>query len=412
MNADAPRRRAERSTSGRILYDIAHLLGNPDTQPDRVSGALDLLRDLIPYEGCALLLEPPGGETHVVFRGTAEERREPLAAAAAALFRLLGRRAASTPSLADPEPTPPPYASYLAVPLVGRELMGLLVVGAERPDAYHDDDVTLLSVVASQLAAHIAETRLRARNERLVEEARAASAAKDRLLATVSHELRGPLNAILGWCAVLRLRLADDPALVRALDTIERSAHQQARLVEELVDLSRIETGGLRLEAAAVRLDELLERVLDGIRPSAQAKGVDVAFRCEGEGVVVHADADRLEQAFRNIVGNAVKFTPRAGRIEVVVEGSGAEARVHVTDTGIGIRPELLPHVFEAFLQGRRTASAEPGGLGLGLAIVKRLIDVHHGTVEARSEGAGRGATFTVSLPLEGPHDVGGKAPT
>jgi signal transduction histidine kinase len=399
--------RGTHGTPARVLYDIAHVLGNAEAQPDPVSCALDLLRELVRYDGCALLLESPRGEVHVVSRGAAADRREPLAAAARALFRLLARGASPAASGPDAGFGPAPFPSYLAVPLVGRELMGLLIVGAEQPAAYDEDDVTLLSLVASQLAAHVTERRLREENERLAEEARAASAAKDRLLATVSHELRAPLNAILGWCAVLRLRLADDPSLVRALDTIERSARQQGRLVDELVDLSRISGGDVRIEPVAVRLDHLLERVLDSVRPSAEGKGLDVDFRCRPEAVVVRGDPDRLEQAFLNLVGNAIKFTPQGGRVGVALERSEREARVVVSDTGMGIRPDLLPEIFDAFRQGRRAATADPGGLGLGLAIVRRLVELHRGTVAARSDGEGRGASFTVALPLEDPGERG-----
>jgi signal transduction histidine kinase/ActR/RegA family two-component response regulator len=234
---------------------------------------------------------------------------------------------------------------------------------------------------------------------RLHQEVQEANRAKDEFLATVSHELRTPLTPMLTWVRLLRTARLDPGTTTRALEAIERNARSQAQLVEDLLDVSRIITGKLRLDARAVTLESIAEAALDAVRPAADAKGIALDAALE-PGVVVTGDPDRLQQVLWNLVSNAVKFTPRGGRVEVSLERAGDHAQVTVHDTGVGIRLEFLPFVFDRFRQADASPTRVHGGLGLGLAIVRHLVELHGGSVEAASEGEGRGATFAVRLPL------------
>ncbi|HEU4410745.1 MAG TPA: PAS domain-containing protein [Polyangiaceae bacterium] len=227
-----------------------------------------------------------------------------------------------------------------------------------------------------------------------------ASRLKDEFLATVSHELRTPLNAMLGWLQMLRAGGLAPPQQEHALATVERNARAQAQLVEDLLDVSRIVSGKLRLEVAPVDLAAVVEQALESARPAANAKGVRLETAAPAGPCVVTGDAARLQQIVWNLLSNAVKFTPEGGRVEVRLGHEGAHAVLRVADTGRGIEPDFLPHVFERFRQAEGGATRRVGGLGLGLAIVRHLAEMHGGTVGAESEGEGRGATFTVRLPL------------
>jgi signal transduction histidine kinase/CheY-like chemotaxis protein len=252
---------------------------------------------------------------------------------------------------------------------------------------------------------HIRDAQIE--RERLLEseriaraEAERANRVKDEFLATLSHELRTPLNAILGWAQVLRRRL-NGPAseIGSGLEVIERNARLQAQLIEDLLDMSRITSGKLRLEMHHVDPAAVIDAAIESIRPAAAARDVRIASMIEPAGPVL-GDASRLQQVLWNLLSNAVKFTPRDGTVSVSLRRSDGQIEFSVSDTGQGIAPQFLPHVFERFRQADGSTTRKHGGLGLGLAIVKHLIDLHGGTVRAESAGEGRGATFTVSLPL------------
>ena len=221
---------------------------------------------------------------------------------------------------------------------------------------------------------------------------------KDEFLAVVSHELRTPLNAILGWARMLRAGTLPQDDVPRALETIERNAQVQAQLIEDLLDVSRIVSGKLRLEMRPVDVREVIEEAVDTVRPTADARGVTLAVAIGNVGPV-SGDAQRLQQIAWNLLSNSIKFTPRGGIVTVRAEQIGATVRIVVTDTGQGIDSAFLPHVFDRFRQAS-TGKTSRKGLGLGLAIVRHLVEAHAGTVEATSEGAGKGATFTVELPV------------
>jgi signal transduction histidine kinase/ActR/RegA family two-component response regulator len=262
---------------------------------------------------------------------------------------------------------------------------------------------TALRVRARQyeLRDHIAEVE---RSEGMLQRARAdaeaANRAKDEFLAMLSHELRSPLGAINTWAHLLRTGRLDAAKTTRALEAIERSARAQAQIVEDLLDVSRIVTGKLRLDLQAVQMATLIEGALDTVRPQAEAKGVELVADVDHGATAVDGDPDRLEQVVNNLLSNAVKFTPDGGRVSVRLATDETDAHVTVTDTGKGIHPDVLPLVFERFRQGDSAITRAHGGLGLGLAIVRHLVERHGGRVRADSEGEGRGASFTISLPL------------
>jgi hypothetical protein len=233
------------------------------------------------------------------------------------------------------------------------------------------------------------------------QEAEAANRMKDEFLATLSHELRTPLNSVLGWAGLLRTRKFDEATIARALETIERNAKSQAQMIEDILDVSRIIRGKLSLTLRPIKLIPVIEAAIESVRPSAEAK--DIELNCEfGPGVDrVLGDPVRLQQVVWNLVSNAIKFTPEGGKIEVGVSLNGSLAQIQVKDTGIGIKKDFLPHVFDRFRQEDSTTTRNHGGLGLGLAIVRHLIDLHGGSVKADSDGEGMGATFTINLLLQ-----------
>ena len=231
-------------------------------------------------------------------------------------------------------------------------------------------------------------------------EAEAANRAKDEFLATVSHELRTPLNAILGWARMLRTTRLNEATIARALETIERNAKAQAQLIEDLLDVSRIISGKLRLDVRSVDVVTLIEAAMDSVRPAADAKGIQLQAVLDPRAGPVSGDPDRLQQVVWNLLSNAIKFTLKEGRVQVRLERINSHIEITVSDTGKGINPDFLPFVFDRFRQADGTITRAYGGLGLGLAIVRHLVELHGGSVHAYSAGEGHGATFTVRLPV------------
>src|SRR3954452_5479972 len=229
-----------------------------------------------------------------------------------------------------------------------------------------------------------------------------ANRAKDELIAMVSHELRNPLNAMLGWVTLLNSGKLDEEARRRALEVIERNARAQAQLIDDLLDIARVASGNLRLDLHPVDLAQVVEKALDAMHPAAEAKSVAVTADLERPLEMAAGDPDRLHQVVANLLSNAVKFTPGGGTVEISLKREGGEARITVRDSGDGISAAFLPHVFERFRQGEEGPGRRQGGLGLGLAIARHIVEGHGGTIRVDSPGEGQGATFTVSLPLQG----------
>jgi signal transduction histidine kinase len=238
---------------------------------------------------------------------------------------------------------------------------------------------------------------------RLNHELSEANRAKDIFLATLSHELRTPLTPVLGWVNLLRTSNMDAETMTQALDAIERNARLQVRLIDDLLDISRIVSGKLQLEHEATDLNTVVETAIETVRSSAAARHIQLEVELSDEPIIVTGAPVRLQQIVWNLLSNGIKFTEAGGRVQVRVEGTGGEARVIVEDTGIGIAPEFLPLVFERFRQADGTTTRQHGGLGLGLAIVDALAKLHQGYVQAESEGIGHGARFTFTLPCTTP---------
>lgn len=242
---------------------------------------------------------------------------------------------------------------------------------------------------------HLLEAERYARGE-----AEKASRMKDEFLATLSHELRTPLNAVLGWASVLRTRRLQGDELFRGIETIERNARVQAQIIDDLLDMSRIISGKVRLDVQKLDLVSVLHEAVETVRTAAEAKNVQLEFHPPAQPANITGDPARLQQVFWNLLNNAIKFTPRDGIVVVQLEQSHSKIEVSVNDTGEGIAPEMLPLVFDRFQQADSTTTRRHGGLGLGLSIVKQLVELHGGTIRVSSPGLGMGATFVVDLPL------------
>lgn len=247
--------------------------------------------------------------------------------------------------------------------------------------------------------AHLIVAAVRAQAQR--EEAEAASHLKDEFLATVSHELRTPLGAVLGWAQVLERKALPPERWDSAIAAIGRNATALAHMIDDLLDTTRIHNGAIRLALGPVDLAAVSQAALDAVRPLAATRNVRLAFEdVRGGTPTVRGDAERLQQVLWNLLTNAIKFTPEGGRVDVFIESTAESVEVRVVDTGQGISPDLLPHIFERFRQADDATTQRHTGLGLGLGIARHLGELHGGTVQAASPGAGQGATFTVRLPI------------
>lgn len=299
--------------------------------------------------------------------------------------------------------------SLVTTPLVtAGERLGSITVCYGKSGRHHTEgDVALVEELARRAAVALKNTRLyklskeaTLRAEEAAREAEEASRLKDEFLATVSHELRTPLSSILGWASLLRGPNKDPSLAAKGLEVIERNARSQQRLVEDILDVSRIVTGKLRIDTEPVDLGALSSDVLESVRPAAFAKSIELTFEAAAAPFRLAGDSVRLRQILWNLLSNAVKFTPPGGRVWLELEQLGDRMLVRIRDTGKGIDPSFLPHVFERFRQADSTTTREYGGLGLGLAIVRHLTEIHGGHVDVSSEGLGLGATFSVSLPI------------
>ncbi|XYJ08910.1 ATP-binding protein [Telluria sp. B2] len=310
----------------------------------------------------------------------------------------------------------PIVRSYLSVPVVAAsgEAMGTMFFGHPEPGVFTERTERIVRGIAAQAAVALDNTRLyeaarQAAEERKVlleseREARAeaerSSQMKDEFLATLSHELRTPLSAILGWAQVLRRGGKDEADLQRGLQTIERNARSQAQLIEDLLDMSRITSGKVLLDMQTLAPASFVDAAIETVRPAADAKNIRLEKRYEPNPGMIAGDPARLQQVVWNLLSNAIKFTPRDGQVTVELGQRDGSVLITVRDTGAGIRPEFITHVFERFRQADASMTRRHGGLGLGLAIVKHLIEQHGGTVRADSPGEGLGASFSIELPL------------
>ena len=309
-----------------------------------------------------------------------------------------GRFAVTSASLPEPDAqtllTRVGAALGLIVPLVGSTHgLGALVLGSDAVGVAEQDLLAFGRAIGAYMGQALALARVFGRLDE-------ANRTRDEFLATVSHELRTPLNAILGWTSILRSGPYDTAQLDKGLATIERNGKAQVRLIEDILDVSRIITGKLGLKFDRVAMVPVVRAAIDVLLPAANAKGLQIVATLDPETNPIEGDADRLRQVIWNLLSNAVKFTPRGGRIDVRLDRRESSIEIRVTDTGRGIRAEFLPHIFERFRQADGSTTRHYGGLGLGMAIARHLVELHGGSIRAESPGEGQGATFTVDLPV------------
>jgi signal transduction histidine kinase len=307
---------------------------------------------------------------------------------------------------------PPVIGGMLAAPLTGHDAgnLGVIYLGERYDDEEFSNDDEAILVQLAQMASIAIENILFA-------EEREANRLKDEFLATLSHELRTPLNAILGWTQLLKMEgengsgsssgggdsapAAATEEIAHGLDVIERNARSQTKLIEDLLDVSRITTGKLRLSVKPVELDLIVRAAVDAVRPTIEAKQITLTPRLDASSATLSGDPDRLQQVCWNLLSNAAKFTPQGGTIDVTLSDSGTTGvMLSVRDSGAGIDPKFLPYVFDRFRQADSSSTRSHGGLGIGLTIVRHIVELHGGSVAAHSDGEGRGSTFSVSLPL------------
>jgi PAS domain S-box-containing protein len=290
----------------------------------------------------------------------------------------------------------PPMRGWLAAPLVGRNgrNLGLIQLSDKVDGGDFDEDDEAILIQLAQLASVAVE------NAWLYREAQEAARTKDEFLAVVSHELRTPMNAIVGWVQMLKSGQLNFLEGQQALEVVERNAKAQTQLINDLLDVSRIISGKMMLESRPVPLEAVVRAALDTVRLSAEAKGLRLEAAMEAGLPPVSGDADRLQQVVWNLLTNAVKFTPKGGQVTVALRRTNSHAEIAVRDNGQGIAAEFLPHIFGRFRQADAASTRKHGGLGLGLSIVRNLVELHGGTVRAESDGPGRGAAFTVTLPF------------
>jgi len=309
-----------------------------------------------------------------------------------------------------------PVKSYLAVPVFSRsgEVVGGLFCGHPEIDVFDERAEKLVSGVAAQAAVAIDNAKLydnlkklSIEREKLLDaertarsEAERSSMLKDEFLATLSHELRTPLNAILGWSQLLRAQASTDTQMKEGLSVIQRNTRIQVQLIEDLLDMSRILSGKVRLDVQDVDVGDVMRAAVASVKHSAEAKDIKLQLIIDPRAGPVRGDSGRLQQCIWNLLSNAIKFTPKGGRVQIVLRRVDSHIEVSVVDDGMGIKSEFLPHVFERFRQADASTTRRYGGLGLGLSIVKHLVELHGGSIRAESRGEGQGASFIIELPL------------
>jgi PAS domain S-box-containing protein len=296
----------------------------------------------------------------------------------------------------------PPMRGWLAAPLIARDgsNMGLVQLSDKVEGEFGDSDEAIIVQLAQMASVAIENGRFVKAIQEARSDAEAANRMKDEFLATLSHELRTPLNAITGWTQLLRLPKVSSEDLAQGLEVIDRNAQVQAQLIEDLLDISRIISGKLRLDIHAVNPAQPIQAAVASVAHAAEARQIEIQTLLDSAANLVAADPARLQQIVWNLLSNAVKFTPPGGRVTVRLAREQGRARISVADTGQGIKAEFLPYVFDRFRQADASTTRRHGGLGLGLSIVRQLVDLHGGAIEVQSAGENQGTTFTVSLPL------------
>lgn len=389
----------------RALTDITYALAFAEQAEARIQRVLELLWEVLEYEHCALLIDAmPRGPlftTIPVSHPDAERLRVRLSR----LFETVSDRPIQWNGT-EPYRLPEKLSAgswSLAVPLVTVDaIVGILHVG-RNTEEFTIHELRLLTIVASQLAGYSRGVQFLEQAERARTRAEQANRAKDRFLATLSHELRTPLNVVQGWLQILRGGAASGAAIQKAITIIDRNVLMQVQLVEQLLDAARIATSKLHIDVQLVEILPVINAAVDSMRPRAQKKGVELDYVVPSPRPwVIAGDPVRLEQAFANLLVNAVKFTPPGGHVRVSAAEDGSHVEVEFRDTGIGVDAEQLPKLFEPLWQADRALPpAAESGLGLGLFIVRHIVQLHGGEVRAESDGPNRGTAVRVRLPLQ-----------
>jgi signal transduction histidine kinase/CheY-like chemotaxis protein len=292
--------------------------------------------------------------------------------------------------------------SYLAAPVTSRsgEVMGGLFFGHPDRSVFSERAERLIAGIAAQAAIAIDNARLYESERHARAEAERLSALKDEFLATLSHELRTPLSVIVGWTHMISSHSLGPEEYERAIEIIDRNARAQTRLIEDLLDMSRITAGNMRLDVQTLALAPVVDAAVESAGAAADAKGIRLERILDPKAGPISGDPGRLQQVIWNLLSNAIKFTPRGGKVQVLLQRVNSHVELSVADTGVGIAPEFLPYVFDRFRQADGSTTRRQGGLGLGLAIAKQLVELHGGSLRAASRGVDKGATFTIHLPL------------
>jgi signal transduction histidine kinase len=394
----------------RTLYDIAQGFDSPlDTEP-RLRRTLKLLRRIVPYHQCALL-EAAAGESRLLVEPDSREEREALNLVLARFLTVLtddAKRGADTGSLNVAHLAPLVSPSHLAVPIVGVDrVLGVLFVRDGKPDAFTDVHLQLLSVVASQIAAYLNACRLHKQEAQIASEHEAARAAavaenraKDEFLAMLAHELRNPLMAIRSAMQTIRDKAERNPDVQQATDVVGQQLKRLAWLLDDLLDVSRLTRGKIALRKETVTLQTIVAEALETARGVIDARRHVVSVSLPEKPLCFEADPTRIIQIVGNLLDNAAKYTPRNGEISVRGYYERGEVVLRVRDTGIGISREMLPRVFDLFVQSDPFLARSEGSLGVGLTLARTLVELHGGSINAHSEGSGRGSEFVVRLPV------------
>ena len=396
----------------RTLYDIAQGFDSPLDTESRLRRALALLRRIVPSDRCALFEAPAAGAARLVVEPDIPEEREALRRVLTRSLTVITdepRRAAD--SLPPDVAHLVTCASHLTVPLLGLDrVLGVLFVSHHETDAYTDDHLRLMSVVASQTAAYLTACRLHAQDAQIVSEheaaraaAEAESRAKNEFLAMLAHELRNPLMAIRTTMQTIRGQAERDPIVQRARQIVERQVRHLARLLDDLLDVSRLMRGKIELRKETVTLQMIVAAALETTRGFIDARRHGESMSLPAVPLWFEADPTRITQVVGTLLDNAAKYTPRGGEISVTGYREGAEVVLRVRDTGIGIAPEMLGPVFDLFVRADQSRAGSEGGLGVGLTLARTVIELHGGTIIAQSEGPGRGSEFVVRLPVGAP---------
>jgi signal transduction histidine kinase len=391
------------------IYDIAQGFDSPLDAELRIRHALGLLRRIVPYDRCALLEAPAAGAARVVAEPDAPETREALRRVLTGFLTVLTDEPWRAADWLPPDVAHlVPCAAHLAVPLVGLDrAQGVLFVSHQEADAYTDDHLRFLSIVASQITAYLSACRLREQEAQIVKEHEAARAvaeaenrAKDEFLAMLAHELRNPARAIRIAMQTIRGQGERDPIVGRVRDVVERQTGHLTRLLDDLLDVSRLTRGKIELHKETVTLQMVVAEALETTRGFIDPRGHVESVSLPETPLWFEADPTRITQVVSNLLDNAAKYTPRDGQISVTGYRDGGEVVLRVHDSGIGIAPEMLPRVFDLFAQSDRLPADAAGGLGVGLTLARTLTELHEGTITVESEGQGRGSEFVVRLPV------------